>query len=188
MNEVSVVNKHTFTRSDVKIMLEKGVLSPDDRIELIHGELIDMSPVNPPHQISVRKLLHYFQQHLSANEHILDVQNTLTLSEEQLPQPDIVIANFRAELLTKEVIKAADVVMLVEVSDSTYAYDRHKKYELYATYGIPEYWIVNLNQREVEVHRQPKNNQYLESLIYRKPFETQFGITITPEDIFPEIE
>lgn len=185
--DLPAMSKHTFTRSDVAIMLERGILASDERVELIHGELIDMSPVNPPHQISVRKLLYYFQQNLSANEYILDVQNTLTLNEKQLPQPDIVVAKFRQELLTKDVIIGEDVSLLIEVSDTTYSYDRNAKFELYASYNIPEYWIVHLSKREIEVHRQPEGSQFLESLIYRKPFKTKFGTVISPEDIFPEI-
>ncbi|WKN40756.1 Uma2 family endonuclease [Tunicatimonas pelagia] len=183
---IPVPVRHRFSVDDLLLMEESGVLSPDQRIELIDGEIIDISPINQPHAACVRKLIRFFQQHLPLDQYILDAQNPLQLTEHTLPQPDLIIAHYRSELLTEEHIQPTDVTLLIEVSDATYSYDRNKKYAQYASAGIPIYWIVNLNKQRVEVYSQPEGNQYLREEIHQKAFNVLEGITISPSDIFPK--
>ncbi|MGD1889775.1 MAG: Uma2 family endonuclease [Cyclobacteriaceae bacterium] len=186
MGMISVPVRHRFSVDDLLLMEESGVFTPDQRIELIDGEIIDMSSVNQPHAACVRKLIRFFQQHLPIDRYTLDAQNPLQLTEHTLPQPDLIIAYDHPELLDEDHIQPADVALLIEVSDATYAYDRKKKYAQYALAGIPVYWIVNLNQRQVEVYTQPSNDQYLKAEIYQKPFEVVESLSIPPNDIFPK--
>jgi Uma2 family endonuclease len=183
---ISVPVRHRFSVDDLLLMEESGVFPPGQRIELIDGEIIDMSPINQPHAACVRKLIRFFQQHLQLDQYILDAQNPLQLTEHTLPQPDLIIAHYRPELLNEEHIQPADVALLIEVSDATYAYDRNGKYAQYAAAGIPIYWIVNLNQRQVEVYSQPSGDQYQNAEVYQSEFEVLENLTIVPDDIFPK--
>lgn len=88
--------------------------------------------------------------------------------------------------MDKEHIQPADVALLIEVSDATYPYDRNKKYTQYATAGIPVYWIVNLNRRQVEVYSQPDGDQYQKAEVHRESYEFLDSLTISPDDIFPK--
>ncbi len=183
---ITVPVRHRFSVDDLLLMEANGLFTPDQRIELINGEIIDMSPINQPHAACVRKLIRFFQHHLLLDQYILDAQNPLQLTEQSLPQSDLIIAHYRSELLSEEHIQPTDVALLIEVSDATYAYDRNKKYAQYATAGIPIYWIVNLNQRQVEVYSQPSGDQYLKTEVHQTGFAVLENLIISPEDIFPK--
>lgn len=179
------MTKHRFTVDDVYLMVDNGILPPNQRVELINGELIDMSPINLPHASSVTKLDRFFSRHLSQDKYIILVQNPILLSEYSLPEPDLAITFYREELLENEHTQPQDIVLLIEVADSSYCYDRNVKYPLYATEGIPVYWIVNLNEQQIEVYTHPEGDEYTQARTYRDDFEV-FGATITPHDIFPK--
>ncbi|MEM9833125.1 MAG: Uma2 family endonuclease [Bacteroidota bacterium] len=183
---ISVPVRHRFSVNDLLLMEASGVFTPDQRIELIDGEIIDMSPINQPHTACLLKLSRFFSQHFSLEKYIISQQNPIELSKQSLPQPDLVIANFRPELLEGERITSSDIILLVEISDSTYSYDRNKKYAQYATAGIPVYWIINLNQRQVEVYSQPSGDQYQKAEIHKESFEILENLTISPSDVFPK--
>jgi len=186
MGMISVPVRHRFSVDDLLLMEESGVLTPDQRIELIDGEIIDMSPINQPHIACLLKLSRFLTQNFSSDQYIISQQNPIELSKQSLPQPDLVVANFRPELLEEERITATDIVLLVEISDSTYSYDRNRKYAQYASAGILVYWIVNLTKRQVEVYSQPDGNQYLRAEIHQQPFKFLEDLTISPSDIFPK--
>lgn len=175
--------KHKFTIDELYRMQE--AFAPDQCIELIEGDIIDMSPINAPHAICMRKLIRFFQQNLPLKDYVLDFQDPVLLSKHSLLQPDVVIAHYRPELLENTHIQAADIALLIEISDTTYQYDLHVKLPLYAAANIPVYWIVNLNQKQVEVYTQPQGNQYAHSQIYQETFEALPGMSIHLHDIFP---
>lgn len=177
--------RHRFSVDDLLLLEKSGVFAPDQRIELIDGEIIDMSPINQPHAACVRKLIRFCQQNLPLDSYILDAQNPLQLNEHTLPQPDLIIAHYRSELLADEHIRPRDVALLIEVSDSTYRYDQTVKLAQYAEAGIPSYWIVNLNQQQIEVYTQPSNDHYLHHEIHNQAVEMLEGIIISPDDILP---
>lgn len=182
---MSTLTKHRFTVDDVYLMVNHGILPADRRIELIDGELIDMSPINLPHANSVTKLGRFFSKHLPQEEYIIRVQNPVLLSDYSLPEPDLVIAYYRNALLENEHTRPSDIAILIEVADTTYRTDRDIKAPLYATEGVAVYWIVNLNKRQVEVYTDPNEGKYTQVQIHQNAFDV-LGATITPSDIFPK--
>ncbi len=182
---MNTATKHRFTVDDVYLMVDHGILPPDQRIELINGEIIDMSPINLPHANSVTKLDRFFSKHLSQEDYIVRVQNPILLSDYSLPEPDIAVAHYRDALLEDEHTRPDDIVLLIEVADTTYRSDRDTKAPLYAAEGVPVYWIVNLNKQQVEVYSDPKEGKYTQVQVYQNTFEV-LGSTITPRDIFPK--
>ncbi len=179
------MTKHRFTVDDMYLMVDHGILPSEQRIELINGEIIDKSPINPPHASSVTKLDRFFNRHLSQDEYIIRVQNPILLSDYSLPEADIAIAHYREALLVDEHPTAQDIAILIEVADTTYRSDRNIKAPLYAAEGISVYWIVNLNKRQVEVYSHPQEGEYTQIQVHRSDFEV-FDITITFHDIFPK--
>ncbi|MEO0330103.1 MAG: Uma2 family endonuclease [Bacteroidota bacterium] len=183
---ISTPVRHRFSVNDLLLMEDSGIFTPDQRVELIDGEIIDMSPINQPYAACLLKLSRFFSQHFPLEKYIISQQNPIELSKQSLSQPDLVIADFRPELLEGERIIPSDIVLLVEISDSTYSYDRNKKYTQYAMAGIPVYWIVNLNQQQVEVYSQPDGDQYQKAEVHRESYEFLDSLTISPDDIFPK--
>ena len=184
---MSTLTKHRFTVDDVYLMVNHGIIPPDQRIELINGEIIDMSPINLPHANSVTKLDRFFSKHLSQEEYIIRIQNPVLLSDYSLPEPDVVVAHYRDALLEDEHTRPDDIVLLIEVADTTYRSDRDTKAPLYAAEDVPVYWIVNLNKRQVEVYTHPKEGKYAQVQIHQDAFEV-LGTTIAPSDIFPRLK
>jgi Uma2 family endonuclease len=133
----------------------------EQRVELLEGEIIPMPPPNPPHAIFVMELGDSLTLALSTLAKI-STQNPLRLSsdvqDKNLPIPDVMILERRVYL---DHPHPKDVYLLVEVVDSSVLDDRSKKLRLYATYGIQEYWIVNLVSKQIEVYTQPKGEEYL---------------------------
>ncbi len=178
--------KYKFTVENLLRMEQAGVFPPDQHMELLNGEIIDMSPINPPRAHCVTRLTRFFYQHLSANDYIISIQNPIQLSSYSLPQPDVVIADFREAALRQDHIQAADIKVLIEVADSSYDYDRYIKLKEYALAGIPAYWIVNLSQLQIEVYTQPEGDRYIQSEIYQEAFDTSLGIIFSPAEILPK--
>jgi Uma2 family endonuclease len=128
----------------------------------------------------------FFYRYLSANKYIISVQNPIQLSSYSLPQPDVVVAHYREGLLEKH-IQPQDIALLIEVSDSSYDYDRHTKLKEYAAANVAEYWIVNLSQQQIEVYTRPEGNGYMQINIYQRAFDTSLAVVrLSPEDILPK--
>ncbi len=168
-------SKHKFSVDCLLLMDQAGVFSSDQSVELLAGEIIDMSPIHAPHATAVRNLLRMFQQQLSTEDYLIDAQNPVQLSNDSLPQPDIIIAPFRKELLQLGHWQAHDIRLIVEVSDSTYRYDRNQKHRAYAEAAIPEYWIANLKKKQLEVYTTPSESGYDQEDIYSDGFITSLG-------------
>lgn len=175
--------RHKFTVQDVNLMDEVGVFSVDQRIELLDGELTDMSPIHPPHAFCVNLLNRFFSKNLPA-EFLLSVQNPVLLSENSLLQPDLVISNFQ-ETNREQHIKPSAILLVIEVADSSYKHDRTSKWEQYALAGIPEYWIVNLQKRQFELFAQPDGNEYTASNTHKESFTSSLGFEVPVEEFLP---
>jgi Uma2 family endonuclease len=141
-------------------MAEAGILGPDDRVELIDGEIIDLAPIGSPHAGSVNILVEAFAAMAAAGRLVLSVQNPLCLDAFNEPQPDLMLLRPREDRYRQSHPTAADVLLLVEVAESSLAYDRGTKLPLYARHGIPEVWIVDLAGRAVEVHAAPRDERF----------------------------
>jgi Uma2 family endonuclease len=157
--------KHSFTVAEYQRMGEAGVLSEDDRFELIEGEVIEISPIGRRHAACVGRLnrtLTLLLQHVA----LVWMQNPIQLSDYSEPQPDIVVLKLRDDFYDNSLPTPDDVLLVVEVSDSTLEYDRQIKLPLYARAGVPEVWIVNLANEVIETCSQPSGDSYLTA----KPF------------------
>ena len=152
-----------FTVDEYYTMARAGILTEDDRIELIDGLIIAMSPIGDPHVTCVILLNYLFGVRLYGGDEppvaMLSVQNPVRLSDFTEPQPDLVLIRpGRAG-----VPDAKDVLLLVEVADTTLAFDREIKVPRYAAAGIPEVWVVALQEERVEVYRKPGPAGYAET-------------------------
>ncbi len=165
MNDPGVViTRHRFSVSDYHRMGEAGILHDDDRIELIDGEIIAMAPIGQEHAGTVDSLAEALFQAF-AGRAIVRVQGPIRLDDENEPQPDFAVMRRRADFYRSGPPPGpADVLLLIEVADSSLRFDRAVKLPLYARAGIPEVWIVNIRQRVVEVHRCPQDGQFTDTV------------------------
>jgi Uma2 family endonuclease len=153
------ITRHTFKAEEYFRMAEAGILTEDDRVELIRGEIIAMSPISNRHMVCVNKLT-WLLTGLARKVAIVSVQNPVHLDEYSVPEPDIVLFRFRDDFYAGGEPKVEDVLLVVEVSDSTLEYDRRVKVPLYGQAGIPEVWVVDLNGRIIEVYTHPIQGTY----------------------------
>ena len=159
-------------------MLADGILHEDDRVELIEGELHWMTPIGSPHAASVKTLARTFIQYLD-QQAVVGIQDPIHLDDHSEPQPDISLARWRPDYYRAGHPTPADLLLLIEVSDSTLKEDRRKA-QLYARFGIPEYWIVNLLDNMLEVYTDPQAGQYRRQVLHRR------GAQVAPL-AFPEL-
>lgn len=151
--------KRLFTVEEYHLIGKAGILSKDDRIELIEGELLQMAAIGTRHASSVRRLARLCSQ-IPENFAIFDVQNPVQLSERTEPQPDVILLKTRADYYSTAHPTPSEVLLLIEVADSSIDYDKDVKIPIYARSGIQEVWIVNLPENCLEVYRQPTTNGY----------------------------
>ena len=141
-------------------MAEAGIIKPGDRVELIDGEIIDMNPIGSPHAGITNRLTRFFSRAAAEGIFLLSVQSPLRLDAYNEPEPDLMLLRPRADDYRAGHPTAADVLLLIEVSDSSLAYDRGVKLALYARFGVPEVWIVDLDGAAVEICRKPEEGAY----------------------------
>lgn len=153
------IERWHFTADEYHRMVEAGIFNEDDRIELIGGEIVAMTPIGIRHAACVKRLIALLSRYTGQNA-ILDVQNPILLDDESEPQPDIILMRPRDDFYASSLPMPADILLLVEVSDSTLLYDRTYKLPLYAKAGISEVWIIDLQGDTVEVYREPANGEY----------------------------
>lgn len=153
------LERHTFTTDSYHQMIEAGILTENDRVELIQGELITMSPIGIRHAACVNKLTRKLSKHF-LDQAIVSVQNPIELSAISEPEPDVALLVYRDDFYADRLPTADDVHLLIEVSDTTLTFDRTVKLRMYAEAGVPEVWLVNLIDNAIEIYRQPEANQY----------------------------
>lgn len=153
------VPRHRFTVADYHRMAEAGILTEDDRVELIEGEIIQMTPIGRRHAACVAALTGLLITGVGSRA-ILWPQNPITLPHDTEPQPDIVLLRPRADRYAQDDARPEDVLLLVEVADTSHRYDRQVKLPLYARAEISETWIVDIPGEAVEVYRQPGPSGY----------------------------
>ncbi|MCL4790021.1 MAG: Uma2 family endonuclease [Verrucomicrobia bacterium] len=163
---MQVQARHRFTVEEYHRMAETGVLKPDARVELLNGEIIDMSPIGPFHGGVTTYLTEIFVA-ASKGRWQTRVQNSLWLDAHSEPQPDLVLAKRSPDYYRKRHPRPADVYLLIEVSDSSLGADQADKLAAYGRAGIAEVWIVNLNELTVEVYREPHFTGYGSKVVLR---------------------
>ena len=148
-----------FTVDQYHAMSKAGILKKGDRVELIEGVIVAMAPIGNRHLATVDRISKSF--HLAvADRAIVRTQGSITLNERTMPEPDIVLLKPRDDFYESEAAGPEDVMLLIEVSDSSLEYDRGEKLALYARFGIPEVWITVLPERIMEAHSEPVDGRY----------------------------
>jgi Uma2 family endonuclease len=153
---VTEIVRFRFTKDEYEQMIAAGILTEEDRVELIEGEIIEMSPIGDDHVFAVNSLTELLIKKLAGRAEV-SVQNPIRLSERSRPQPDIALWRPRKH---RSWPGPDDILLLIEISDSTLVFDRDIKLPLYAQANISEVWIVNLVDNRVEVYRQPTGESY----------------------------
>ncbi len=156
-----------FTIEQYHQMAASGILTPTDRVELIEGEIVQMSPVGPRHAICVDRLNKCFSRNLPP-EVVVRVQSPIHLNKNTEPQPDLTIFLEKPGSFLAGHPRPNEVLASVEVSDSTIEYDRKTKAPLYARAGIQELWIVDLNELAIEAYRLPNSTGYQKIQTFRR--------------------
>lgn len=148
------VIKHRFTVDEYAKMAEAGVLHPERRVELIDGEIVDMSPIGFDHAACVSRANHLFSARLQGRV-LVRIQNPVLLDEYWAPEPDVALVPRRADFYSSGHPTPSDVFLAIEVSDTTQEYDRETKIPRYGAAGIAESWLANLASGVLEVYRSP---------------------------------
>ena len=151
--------RHRWTVAEYHRMGEVGLLNEDSRVELIDGEIVEMAPIGSEHGGKVNRFIYSFSRFFG-DQTIIAAHNPVVLGGYGEPQPDIAILRWREDYYERAHPHAEDVLLLVEVSDSTHRYDRDVKVPLYASRGIPEIWLLDLQQPQLEIYREPVRGQY----------------------------
>lgn len=147
-----------FTVDEYHRMIETGILTENERVELLDGWILEMSPIGPPHVVCLHLLMTLLQEAIPAGWFVSN-QSPITMLNGE-PEPDLAVIRGTLRDYVKRHPAPSDLGLLVEVADASLQYDRLKKKPVYAVAGIPEYWIVNLIDRTLEVHRDPVAADY----------------------------
>jgi Uma2 family endonuclease len=177
---VSQVTRRRFTVAEYQRMGEVGIFAEDDRVELIAGEMYQMSPIGIRHARCVNRLNRILSR-MAGPDMLVGVQNPIYPSEESAPQPDLSIIYDRDPGALWPI--PADILLVIEVSDSTLAYDRGTKLPLYAAAGIAEAWLVDLAAATLERHTEPRDGLY--SLVARARPGESLASTVLPSLTIP---
>ena len=153
------VARRLFTREEYHRMAEAGILKPTDRVELIRGEIVEMSPIGRRQYAFVDNLGQLLILRL-AGRAVVSIQGPIALAEDTEPQPDVAVYRRRAVPYKDADRDAGDALLLIEVAETSLAYDRSTKLRLYAATGVAEYWVVDCAAEAVEVYRVPHVQGY----------------------------
>lgn len=161
------IQKHLFSVDEYYKLAELKSLPLDQHFELIEGEIFDMSPIGISHASMVDRLNHIFHQRI-LDQALIRVQNPLRLGDHSEVEPDILLLKYRSDYYSKGHPQAKDVLLLVEVADTSLGYDKEIKLPIYAKAGISEVWIIDLNQNIIEVFQKSDHKKYKKKTIFSK--------------------
>jgi len=153
------VQRHRLTVAQYHRMADAGVLARDARIELVEGVIVDMAPIGSRHAAAVNKLTRVLTAAVGARA-IVSVQNPIRLGDGSEPQPDLALLRPRTDFYAEAAPTAADALLVIEVAQASAAYDRQVKVPLYAQHGVPEVWVVDLDDSLVRFYRSPQAGRY----------------------------
>jgi Uma2 family endonuclease len=179
---VASKNNYQYTVEKYDRMIEAGILTKSDRVELIRGEIVSKMPTGDQHVATVNRLTFA----LTARFHgraLLQIHCPIRLSDSE-PEPDVSVVEIRPDFYASGKATLTNVLLLIEVAESSLEIDRNVKSPLYAENGVREYWIMNLNDRQIEIFRQPQpNGTYMDQSI-RRPGE-QIDLLAFPGALIP---
>ena len=178
--DAPVREKRKFTVAEYYKMAEVGILGPEERVELIEGEIIVMPPIGPGHAWRVDLTADLITRRLD-ERYIVRNQNPIHLNDGSEPQPDVIIMLRRRDGYGAAHPTPADVLLVIEVADSSLAFDRNVKAHLYGRNGVPETWVKNLPEDCIERFTEPGPEGYGQHTIHRR------GESITPV-LLPDLE
>lgn len=153
------VQRRSFTVEEYYAMAEAGILSEDDRVELLNGEIVEMSPIGSRHAACVDRLNRKLSQTVG-NATLVRVQNPIRLSEHSEPEPDLALLVPRDDFYAERHPEPDDVLLVVEVAETSAEFDRQVKLPLYAQAGVLEVWLIDLAEGRVETYRDPSPSGY----------------------------
>lgn len=183
----SLVKRWRLTVDDYRRMGKAGILHEDDRVELIEGDLIEMAAIGTYHFTSVNNLNHEISER-ATGRYIVSVQNPARPSRHSEPQSDLTLLRPRVDKYANGLPGSEDVLLIVEVSDTTVAADRKVKLPLYAA-GVPDAWLVNIPRRSIEVHREPRGGRHQQVTVFRTGERISLlmlpEVSVAVEDILP---
>jgi Uma2 family endonuclease len=179
--------RHRISVHDYHRMGEIGVFPPDARVELIEAEIIDMAPIGNDHQ-SIADQLNRSLVKTVGDDAIVRVQGSVRLSEWSEPQPDVLLLAPRPDFYRNQFASGTDTLLLIEVSDTTLRYDRDVKVPLYASHGVREVWIVDVNGNALLVFGDLRNGKYERHVALDRPTKAPIthlsGITLDVAALF----
>lgn len=173
------VTRRRFTLDEYHRMGEAGILHEDDRVELIRGEIVQMSPIGPPHAAAVAALNRLFVRRIGDRGTVWP-QNPVVILPDSEPQPDVVLLRPRADGYRGGHPRPDDILLLVEIADTSLRYDRTVKLPLYAAAHVREVWIVDVSGEAIDVYREPAAESY------RRHERIARGASLAPE-AFPDL-
>jgi Uma2 family endonuclease len=180
MSTVFIPGRTRISTDRYQRMVATGVLTQRDRIELIEGDMLDMAPIGMQHSAITARLNELFLLSLSRSATVV-LGGPVNLGEFSEPQPDLMLLKRRADFYGTRIPEGADVLLLIEVSDSSLSFDQGVKLGLYARYGVVEYWVVDVAGKRVVTYQEPTASGYL------RKFEFRATDAVTPQ-AFPQVK
>jgi Uma2 family endonuclease len=161
---------HRFSVAEYYAMAEAGILGEDDRVELLEGEVVQMVPIGSQHNAIVDRIAKFLWSQIDDHA-IARIQGSIRLDQHSEPQPDVALLRYRPDFYADAHPGPVDILLIIEVMQTSADYDRTVKAPLYARSGIAELWLVDLEADVIEVLRSPREGQYRERML-RKRGET----------------
>lgn len=171
---VDTRNRHSFTTTEYHQLIEEGLFEKDERIELINGELTIMPPIGPEHSAHTTELNHVAGKSLPGDLR-LRLNEPITIAPHSEPQPDAAIVRASKDNYRKAHPKPKDVLLVIEVADSSAPYDNHVKSKLYGKAGIPEFWVIDIAAECVRVFTEPAGKGYRKTTEYYREDRIKCG-------------
>ncbi|MEK8021782.1 MAG: Uma2 family endonuclease [Candidatus Parabeggiatoa sp.] len=160
-------NKYPFTITHFQKMVDTGILEEDEHVELIEGKLICMAPIYPVHSGKTNRLNRLLSQSVGDSA-IVEVQGPIVLDDNSEPEPDIALLRPRDDFYETANPRPDDVLLLIEIAESSLSYDQNTKIPLYARHGIVEVWLINVPKPQVEIYLKPSPDGYRKILLPQK--------------------
>ena len=157
---LELASRPPLTVEEFEALAEKEGWDEDTHVELLDGEVVWMSPINDPHAACVKRLNRLVNRRYPEDQVLVSVQDPIRIERYDEPQPDVALLRPRPDFYATATATPADVLLLIEVADTTLSRDLGRKARIYASGGVVEYWVVDVNNRVLYAHRAPESGRY----------------------------